>query len=146
MKITDQLFHRIALNLSFLVCLHDQAQVTAGAFWAGIPLGGGANPICLITGNIYFDEPIKMVLPKFLHWKVSFSLCKELFCGADLLLGWSPNGDFENSIIPSTFISGTSYCKKKNPLYVVYGIYFYHHGLTDSYFSQWVIACSYHLV
>lgn len=108
--------------------------------------GGGANPICLITGNIYFDEPIKMVLPKFLHWKVSFSLCKELFCGADLLLGWSPNGDFENSIIPSTFISGTSYCKKKNPLYVVYGIYFYHHGLTDSYFSQWVIACSYHLV
>lgn len=63
-----------------------------------------------------------------------------------LLLGWSPNGEFENSILPSMFISGTSYCKKKNPLYVVYGTYFYHHGLMDSYFMQWVIGCSYPLV
>lgn len=30
-----------------------------------------------------------------------------------LLLAWLPNDDFENSIIPSTFISGTSYCMKK---------------------------------
>lgn len=59
-----------------------------------------------------------------------------------LLLWWLSNGDFENSIIPSTFISGTSYCKK-NFLYLVYGIHLYQHGRMGSCFIQWVITCFY---
>jgi len=78
------------------------------------PIRWCTNPICPISDNIYSDELIKMVLAKFLHCKVSFSLCNELFVGLNyLLLGRPPNSDFENSIIPSTFISGTSYTVRR---------------------------------
>lgn len=70
-----------------------------------------------------------------------FPVCN-YFLGLNYLLLWLSNGDFENSIIPSTFISGTSYCKK-NFLYLVYGIHLYQHGLLGSCFIQWVITCFY---
>lgn len=50
------------------------------------PIKQCPNSVCLITGNIYFDELIMMVLGMFLHWELSFSLCNKLLCGAELFI------------------------------------------------------------
>ena len=61
---------------------------------------------------------LKWQRPAFFTAKLIFLLVINDFTGLSyLLLAWLTNDGFENSIIPSTFISGTSYCKKKFSLF-----------------------------
>lgn len=53
--------------------------------------------------------------PSFFIVKLVFLFVMNDFVGLNYLLGWSPNGDLENSIIASAFIRGTFQCKEKPP-------------------------------